>query len=114
MRCSLPAFAAWADNATTGRLASLRAAMAGDDLLLIGDHLPLVPDGVRFWGKRVLVPLGHLPEPALPESALVRVLRLDGDDLAILTEEAVDVVPATALQPVSRAGVRLACRERSP
>ena len=114
MRCSLAAFAAWAEGATTVRLTSLRAALAADVILLIGEHLPLLPDSLRFWGKRVLVPLGWRPEPALPESALVSVLRLEGDDVAVLTQEGVDIVPATAWCPVNRPSVRLACRERTP
>jgi hypothetical protein len=117
LRCPLSRFAAWAENATTVRLTSLRAALARDVVLLMGEHLPLLLDAVRFWGKRVLVPLGYRPEPSLPESALVSVLHLAGDEIAILNEASneasVDVLPAAVLKPLNRASVRLACRERT-
>ncbi len=121
LRCRLTVFATWADSATTARLASLRAAVAGDVVLIMGEHLPLLPNSVRYWGNRVLVPLGYRPEPALPEIALANVLQLGSEEIAILSEPSaeasveasVEILPATALQPVRRAGIRLACRERT-
>ena len=114
LQCPLSVLEAWAEQASTVRLASFRAALDGATVLLLGSRLPLLPDSTRFWGRRVLVPLGFRPEPALPESALAGVLHLEGEDIALLRGDGVDVVPAQALRPLTRAGVRLASRGRAP
>lgn len=114
VQCPLAVLEAWADQASSARLGTLKAAIAGAAVLLVGARLPLLPESTRFWGRRVLVPLGFRPEPALPESALADVLHLGGEDTALLRGDGVDVIPARALQPLTRAGVRLACRERGP
>ena len=57
----------------------------------------------------MLVAAGWRPEPALSENVLAEALGL-GDDFAVFTPEGVEVVPATAFGPLTRAGVRLAAR----
>lgn len=111
---SLAALQAWADGVSAVRLATFRTAVDGATVLLVGPRLPLLADSTRFWGRRVLVPLGFRPEPALPESALADVLRLGGEDVALLRGDGVDVVPARALRPLTRAGLRLAGGGRAP
>jgi hypothetical protein len=111
MLCPLAVLAAWADAVSTARLASLWAAVAGESVLLFGSRLPLLPDSTRFWGQRVLVPLGFRPEPPLPPSALAEIVQVGRGDVALLRTETVEIVPEQAIQPVTRAGLRLACRE---
>jgi hypothetical protein len=103
--------ARWADTATTAALASVRAAISGRLVLLVGRRLPGLPGAERFWGERVLVPLGFRPEPCWPESALVEALGLADDEMAILRESGATVVPGAALRPLTRASARLAARE---
>src|SRR5262249_9797231 len=90
------------------RLAALRAACCQGRVLLRGERLPLLAGGERFWGERVLVPLGCRPEPELPESALREALALGDDELLLLGEGPPEVVPEAALQPLTRARLRLA------
>jgi hypothetical protein len=108
--CAAPDLGPWADRAPQAELGAVRAARCGDDVLLVGSRLPPLP-GVRLWGGRVLVPLGFRPEPALPDGALREALRVAADEVAVLGEEGVDVVPDEALVPLTRAGVRLALGE---
>jgi hypothetical protein len=106
--CGLAELAAWAEMATSHEFAGLRAARAGPDVLVVGSRVPAVAGGERFWGQRVLIPLGYRVEPALPESALCEALGVDGDGMVLFRGTGVEVVATGAMQPLSRAGVRLA------
>lgn len=108
LRCPLSLLARWADMALTADIEALRAAHLADAALLLGERLPPILEGERFWGRQVLVPLGLRPEPALPESALGEVLGLGQDDVALLRDGQAEVIAASALQPLTRAGVRRA------
>src|SRR5207302_880885 len=107
----LATLGAWADTVPAARLAALRAAHCGGRVLVLGRRLPLLPAGERFWGERVLVPLGYRPEPALPEAAVRAALGLAEDELLLMRPGNAEVVPGSALRPLTRAGLRLAGRE---
>jgi hypothetical protein len=98
----------WAESAPTALLQGLRAARSGDRVLLVGRRLPPMAGLGRFWGRRVLVPLGSRPEPELPEPRMAEALGLVGDDLGLIGPDGrVEVVPGRALGPLSRASARL-------
>jgi hypothetical protein len=115
--CSLARLAAWAEDATSERLAALQAAWtagpeAGSndhDVLVLGapGSLPELPDGVRFWGVDLLVPIGFRPDPELPEPALCRAVGAGPDDLVVLHGQDSERIPRAAFRPLSRAAVRL-------
>jgi hypothetical protein len=109
--CGIADLAAWAERATTASLEAVQAARCGAEVLLLGRRLPPILAGERFWGERVLVPLGFRLAPALPESAVMEALGLTDDELAVFRPDASDIIPRQVFQPLSRAGVRLA-RER--
>ena len=113
--CALAGLDRWAEGATARRLAGLEAAYcptAGRPrVLLLGERLPPLPAGERFWGRSVLAPLGWRPEPALGEAALRDALGTQSDEIALLRQEGVEVVPRSAFRPLTRAGIRLALRE---
>jgi hypothetical protein len=121
--CPLAGLAAWAEDAPTERLAALKAAWTGgpggrsDDpeVIVLGapGSLPELPDGVRFWGNDLLVPLGFRPEPELPEEALRRALGAGPDDLVVLHGEEPELIPREAFRPLNRAALRLAWRGRA-
>ncbi len=102
----------WADVATSHQLRRVEAACCGDEVLLRGE-LPGLP-GERFWGRRVLVPLGHSIEPELAEGVLLVALGLREGEVALWTTLGVEVLPAEAFGPVTRAGVRLSSTEVRP
>lgn len=104
--CVLADAARWAALAPDAELNALLAARAGGALLLLGDALPPLP-GTRFWGDRLLCPLGYEPDPPLPESTLLGALNA-GAGPVLLRGDSYEVVPAGALQPLSRAALRLA------
>lgn len=118
LECALAELSQWAETATSPQIARLRGALSGQRVLLRGERLPLLGraagsiPAVRFWGRRLLVPVGFRPEPALPESAWPAVLRLESDELALLRADSVTIVSASVLVPLSRAAIRLACREQ--
>jgi hypothetical protein len=108
LECGLEELAAWADSVSNIRLASFRAAGYQGQVLLRGSRLPFLPSGRRFWGDSVLVPLGFRPEPNLPASALREALAVDDGDILLLKVKEVEVVPRSAFQPLTRAGIRMA------
>ena len=116
--CSLTRLDAWAEDVTSARLDALRAAWtagpgAGSDdhhVLVLGapGSLPELPDGLRFWGVDLLVPLGYRPDPELPEPALRCALGAGPEELVLLHGQDHERIPRAAFRPLSRAGVRLA------
>ena len=137
--CRLTELAGWANRATRRTLASIRAARwpekgvrhllperpggcfaqkvpdpffrPGTRILLLGERLPLLERSERFWGQRVLVPLGYSLEPALPESALAEALELKAEEIVLVRPQEVQIVSGGALQPLTRSGIRLALGE---
>jgi hypothetical protein len=65
-------------------------------------------EGQRFWGTRLLVPLGLRVEPALPEPVLLDALRVSEQELLVLDPRGGEVIPQDAFRPLKRAGVRRA------
>jgi hypothetical protein len=114
LRVVLADLARWADHASSHQIGALVASRDLDRVLLrtadTAVPLPLLP-GERFWGQRVFLPVGCRAEPDLPEDVLATVLRLDADDMAILTDEGAEIIPLSGFAPLTRAGVRLLGRE---
>lgn len=108
LRCALESLERWASQATTAELARLTAARAGATALVRGLAVPPIAGAERFWGDRLLIPLGFCADPALSEAALLRILEVERDTLAILDERGLELVPAATLRVVTRSGVRLA------
>jgi hypothetical protein len=113
MTCSKVELASWAEGATTASLTSIRGAISGDRVLLLGRHLPLFGEGARFWGGRLLAPLGYQVVPALPENEMLEALGVAEDAFLILSAERAEVIPQNAFEPLTRTGVRLALGEGS-
>lgn len=103
--CKAAALAAWASLAPDAAVTTLRAARAGGSVLLLGDALPAI-DGRRYWGERVMLPLGIRARPDLPESTLAEALAVPSDCLALI-DETLELVPLSAFAPLSRASARL-------
>jgi hypothetical protein len=108
--CVLTELGEWADRATTTQLAAIEAAWSGEMALLLGHGLPPL-GGERFWGRRLLAPLGWRPDPDLPESTLLRALGVVEGEIVILEADGFEAIPRDAFQPLTRAGVRLARQE---
>jgi hypothetical protein len=104
--CEFAALAAWAESATTFELSAVRAARDGDRALLLGDRLPVIA-GRRYWGCRVLLPLGMRVDPDLGDDALRIACDVADDELLVLDEAGPAAVPDAAFAPLTRAGVRL-------
>jgi hypothetical protein len=111
--CSLSALSDWADQATSRQLAALEAIHEGDRVLLRGGRLPSFSTGERFWGRGIWTPLGFRPEPDVSEGVLREALDLQTDDIALLSASGFEVLNARLFQPLTRAGIRLAVRERA-
>jgi hypothetical protein len=121
--CRLAELASWADTATADEIAEVSAARSGEDVLLRGNRLPASPRGERFWGRDLLVPLGYRPVPDLPERDLCAALGVGEDEFALLRPAggpgneggpaALELLPAEAFEPLTRAAVRLALQEHA-
>ncbi len=110
--CALADLGRWVELATSRQLASLTAAWCGERVVVRGTPLPVLAEGVRFWGERVLTPLGFQVEPALPEGMLTEGLGLNRGAVALVHPEGIEVIAFEAFGPLSRAGVRLALQGR--
>ncbi|WP_435009493.1 hypothetical protein P12x_000747 [Tundrisphaera lichenicola] len=110
--CPLLELVRWADLATSAELGSIQGAISGDFALLVGRSLPHLAGVERYWGRQVLVPIGHEPRPNLPESSLFDALGGTEDVILRLVPEAegtaVEAIPTAAFGKLTRAGVRLA------
>jgi hypothetical protein len=117
-RCPLRVLAAWAEDASSAQLASLRwiwsqgsdSNVLGALALAIGTQgvLPFLPESVRFWGTDLLAPLGFRVEPELPETALRRAVGADTDELVVWDHDGFERIAREIFQPLCRGGVRLA------
>jgi hypothetical protein len=124
-RCALSVLSAWAERATSAQLACLQAAWtegsqveegaAGTpaSVLVLGKMgmLPLLPEGVRFWGTDLLIPLGFRADPGLPELALTSALGASASDLVVLDEDGFELIARGTFKPLCRAGIRLASED---
>lgn len=109
--CSLADLAGWAEQATSKQLTLLTALRAGERVLLRGERLPPLPAAQRYWGRSILTPLGFRPEPEATEGVLREALRLQDEEIALLSEAGFEAIDARRFQPLTRAGVRLAVQE---
>ena len=107
-RCSLTALQIWADAATSTEIGVVKAARCGDVVWLLGSRLPALSGGERFWGDRVLIPLGFRPEPDWPEAALREAANVGPDELLVLTEPGSEAIPTDAFRPLTRGSIRRA------
>ena len=117
LRCWPRSLAAWAERATSGQIAALEgawlAAGASDArealVLVIGsaESLPMLAEGMRFWGTELLVPMGLRPEPNLPASAIRSAAGARPEELAVLDEDGIELIPRAIFKPLSRAAIRM-------
>lgn len=110
--CTPAAVAAWASMAPDSAVARLSACRSGNLAILFGDNPPLVAGGERYWGERVLLPLGWRAERDLPESSLCEAAGCGPEELLLWREGAV-FVPRKAIAPLTRAAARLGARDGS-
>ncbi len=106
--CPLAALIAWADTVSAPRLERLHGVMRNGLILVVGDDLPALTDGERFWGTLVLSPLGRCPDPELPEAALREAAGVLPEELLVLRPGEIEAVPRPAFAPLTRAALRLA------
>jgi hypothetical protein len=106
MRCSLAALTGWAHMAPSACLEAIRAARRGDDVLLLGHQLPLLPACQRYWGSTMLVPLGWRAEPNLPGSAIREALGITDGELLLLSAAGAETLPLEAFRTLRREQTR--------
>ena len=107
LRCDVPTLVGWSERATSWEIGRLRGAICENRVLLRGDSLPILAGAERFWGDRVLAPLGLRPEPAWPEKTLRESAGVDDSEILILTPQSAEAIPTSSLQPLSRAAIRM-------
>jgi hypothetical protein len=107
MTCHMSVLTRWADSALAADLAAVRAARCANRVMLLGERLPPIA-GERFWGTRVLVPVGLRPEPDLPPGVLRTACAIAADELLVLDATSAEAIPDNAFEPLTRAAIRLA------
>jgi hypothetical protein len=106
----LHALSAWAEAIPSPRLKTLRAAVAGEVVLVLGSPLPAIPEGNRYWGTQLLIPLGFRTDPSLQEAAIRRTLGIAATEILLFTPLGYERIPASLFKPLTLAGIRLAER----
>jgi len=110
LECDFEALAAWAETATTAELRSIRAAVSGSRVLLLGTKPPTIPGAERFWGKDVFLPVGFRIVPELPLPILRRAIGANSDEYAFIRPNGIELVAMAAFDPLTRAGLHMAVR----
>ena len=106
LRCRADTLIDWAATATTWEINQLRGAVCGENVWLLGSILPRLTGSERFWGERVLIPLGLRAEPDWPEGPLRIAANVDDDEILVLTRDGPQALPVSAFQSLSRAAIR--------
>jgi MoxR-vWA-beta-propeller ternary system domain bpX2 len=114
IRCQVEALREWADSATASEIAAVKACRCGNVAWLLGKNLPAIAGAERFWGERVLIPLGYRAEPDWPESALREATGAGPDEVLVLAENGSEALPTDAFRPLTRAAIRHALRANGP
>ncbi|WP_422926616.1 hypothetical protein [Singulisphaera sp. PoT] len=112
--CDIETLSGWAESVFSHRIENLVGARCSQRVIVRGAELPAIEEALRFWGNRVLVPLGWSVEPDLTELVLCHALNLALGEIAIFQDEGIEIVPGSAFRNLSRASIRLALRESSP
>jgi hypothetical protein len=110
LRCQLSDLQGWIDSATTSEIAAVRGVYFSNEVLLLGEVLPVVPGSIRFWGQRVLLPLGFELSESYSEQSILAAVRAANYEMLLIQETEVQFVMMSLLQPLTRAGLRLAAR----
>ena len=72
--CPLAELGSWAETAPSHAIEAIRGAIQGDLALLLGRGLPAWAGSTRYWGDRLLVPVGFHVRPDLPEEVILEAL----------------------------------------
>lgn len=113
LRSGLDAVIEWAESVPSGLLRGLQAAWSGDEVLIRGERLPLIPGARRYWGQRVLIPLGLRLDPELSDRVVAQVLGIGPDTLVLWEQAAPELIPDQAFGRLSLAAIRSARGSRS-
>jgi hypothetical protein len=113
MMCKLSILKEWADWATTQQLSCIRGARRGRRVLLLGRRLPHLAGSERFWGGRLVLPLGYRLEPALPETELLQAWGVKENEFVLYHAEGALILSQSVFEPLTRAGIRVAHREEA-
>jgi hypothetical protein len=105
--CALSDLQAWGATATSAELRPIRVAVSESRALAVGPKLPAVAGAERYWGRELFVPLGFRIVPELPDAWIRQAIGMAADEYAFLGEEAIEVVPRSVFEPVTRAALRM-------
>ena len=108
--CSLAALAKWADRVPSAQIEQIRGAISESRVLLAGTNLPFLAGNQRFWGQRVLVPLGARCEPVVSETHLLEAWGVNADEWVLFDGTHAEILSSQALMPLCRASIRRAAR----
>jgi hypothetical protein len=108
--CTLAELQAWGAAATSAELRAIRIAVSESKALVVGAKLPAIPGAERYWGRDMFVPLGFRIAPELPHAWIRQAIGAAVDEFAFLGEDAIEIVPRSAFEPVTRAALRMEAR----
>lgn len=111
LECKLVDLHDWLDSVPNVRFSGLKALCKNISILILGKDLPPIAESQRFWGTRLLTPLGYRYDPFFPEATLLDILDLASKQLLLLRSTGMELIDQSHAKPLTRAAVRLALRE---
>ncbi len=96
----------WADSVPNLLLEKYQAVRRSEHILVLGQPVPWLDGGQRFWGDKMLFPLGFSPKPFLPDAQFQAALMLERDDFAVFFPDRIEAISATVWASLSRAKLR--------
>jgi hypothetical protein len=111
LRCCAAELHEWMETVPTARFAKVLALRQEDTVFLLGNNLPPIAGAQRYWGNRILTPLGFRYEPLLAEAILVGIFDLASKQMLLVDHQRMELVDSSRAQPLSRAAVKLALAE---
>lgn len=109
--CKLSELHDWLETVPAPRFRELLVLRQREQVLVKGKNLPELAGAQRFWGQRLLVPLGFRYEPFFPETTLLSIFDLAARQLLLLSSSGMELIDTSVAQPLSRAAVKLALAE---
>jgi hypothetical protein len=111
MRLPFASLHAWVNHATSAQIHALHGVYEADQVWLLGQHLPAASQGMRFYGERLLLPLGYQLQPMLPVESSLALVNASERDVVFWSHDEIRVIPREEFAPLTRAGVRQVCRK---
>lgn len=108
--CPFGTFVEWAENASSFEISRLSGVFCDDCVLVLGENVPPIPEGTRFYGESVLLPLGYQLDPELTDTEVRSLLDSSQDEIVLITADDAQLIAKSLINRLTRSAIRLAAQ----